>query len=99
MIKTASEKEAQRQRNEAKLKENNDRRREFFNIVAATEEGRDVFRYRAEILGVDKHSVIMNHKTGEVNRDTTVYVEARRSVYLDVRKYISDTHVKEIEFS
>ncbi len=98
MIKTASEKEAQRQRNEAKLKENNDRRREFFNVVAATEEGRDVFRYLAEILGFHKPSVIMNPKTGEVNRDTTVYLEARRSVYLDVRKYISDSNLKTIEF-
>jgi len=98
LIKTRSEKEADRLRREKELEELNEKRRKFFNVVAATEEGKDVFSYLAEILGFHRPSVMMNPQTGEVNKETTVYWEARRSVYLDIRKYISDSNLKTIEF-
>jgi|TARA_R100001530_G_scaffold29113_1_gene22998 hypothetical protein len=66
--------------------------------IAATENGRSFFKYYLNLLGLYKDSITLNPETGEVNDKTTFYLEARRSVYLDMRKHISDKHLKKIEF-
>ncbi len=98
MIKTTSEKKADRERTDNKLKETIEERRKIFNAVAATADGKEVFKYLMDILGWKKKLVIMDPNTGEVNRDATVYLEARRSAYVDIRKHIDSIYLKLIEF-
>lgn len=97
-LKTPEERKAI---NDAKLKAEEakvKKLRSYFDTVAATEEGRGVFKYLMENLGFHKRMITMNPETGEINKETSAYLEARRSVYLDIREKISDKYLKKIEF-
>lgn len=99
MIQTKSEKDKKKIEQDKKLEELKKAKKTSFDAVAATEEGRDVFRYLMDILGFHKNLVVFNPTTGEINKEATTYLEARRSAYLDIRRNISDRHLKKIEFS
>jgi hypothetical protein len=98
MIKTPKEKEAKRLKDEEKNKKIFDKLTLDFNTVAATPEGIDVFKYIMDRCNYQKNTIVFNSQTGEVNKEASVYLEARRSVYLEIRKYISPRLLKKIEF-
>ncbi len=98
MIKTPKEKAEQRKKDQEKIEKLLKFHKTNFNTVVATEEGLDVFRFIMDICGYQKRSVLMDSQTGEVNKEATVYLEARRSIYLDIRQYISPKFLKKIEF-
>jgi hypothetical protein len=90
---------AARKIEENKAKEKvDDKVKTFYNEVAATEEGRELFKHLMKSLGFLKNTVTMNPNTGEVNEKSSVYLEARRSVYLEMRRNILAKHLKKIEF-
>lgn len=99
MLMTPKEKKKKDEAQQKTLKEKVDRLRKDFDAVAATEEGMNVFNYLLNSLGFHKNTVTMDPQTGEVNKDASVYLEARRSVYVEIRKYISPKYLKKIEFS
>ena len=68
-----------------------------FNLVAATPEGKKVFKQLMEICGFKKPSVVLDPSTGEVNSQSTVYNEARRNLYLQIRALIRPEYLNEIE--
>ena len=98
MILTPKEKAAKKAKQAKFAKEANDKLKAMFDAVAATEDGRNLFKYFMELLGFHKNTVTMNPTTGEINKEISVYLEARRSVYLDMRTNISDRYLKKIEF-
>lgn len=73
--------------------------REAFNTVAAIPEGTILFRYLLSECGFFRPSVLVDPKTMNINIDGTVYNEARRNLYLDVRKYLTIKNLRKIELS
>jgi len=98
MIKTPKEREAQKVLREKLQKEQNDKLKVMFDAVASTEDGQKLFKYFVNLFGFNKYMITTNPQTGEVNKEMSVYLEARRSAYLDMRKHISDRYLKKIEF-
>ena len=98
MIKTPKEKEEQKKKNQEELDKLVKFRKTNFNTVAATGEGLDVFRFVMDFCNYQKPNITINPQTGEVVRSTSDILEARRGVYLEMRKYISAKNLKKIEF-
>lgn len=72
--------------------------KEDFATVSKTEEGRRVLRYIMNECGYQSISIVGNPGTGDIHDRGTLYNEARRNLYLDLRKYIPVAHLKLIEF-
>ncbi len=73
-------------------------RKKDFNVVALTPEGKHLFRFLLDFCHFHRPVLTTNPKTGDINLQTTSYLEGRRSLYLDLRKYIKPKFLKEIEF-
>lgn len=97
MIQTPKEKEKIKLVQEEKYKKMYDATVLDFNTVAATPEGINVFKYIMERCSYQK-PIITYSKNGDVDKDTTVFLEARRGLYLELRKYIDPKFLKKIEF-
>jgi hypothetical protein len=69
----------------------------MFRVVADSPDGLAVFRYLHDSCGFAKPSVVLDQKSGEVNLHSTVYNEARRNVYLSLRKYLTKGQLAKIE--
>ena len=98
MLKNPKEKEEKKKKNQEELEKILKVRKTNFNTVAATEEGLDVFRLLMDFCNYQKPNITINPNTGEINDKTTAFLEARRGVYLEIRKYISAKNLKKIEF-
>lgn len=67
-----------------------------FAKVAATESGQRVLRWLAHFLGFKQSSLTMS-ENGELLIQAIVHNEARRNVWLDIRKLIPIKALNEIE--
>lgn len=56
-----------------------------------------VLRHLAKICGFFKSDIIVNPTTNEINPIATLHNEARRTVYLDIRRMMSDDIRRVIE--
>lgn len=108
MVKSAADKQkeeierarkAAAEKAERKRKQLADRERKAFAQVSNTENGRVIFRYLMRECGFTAPSVNVDPKTGEIFTDNTVYNEARRGLYLNVRKQIPVKNLVKIEFN
>jgi hypothetical protein len=72
--------------------------REIISIATSTEEGIIFARYLMNQCGFQRPSVVANQQTGEININSTIYMEARRNIWLDLRKMIPIKTLKKIEF-
>lgn len=97
-LKTPKEKEESRKKRAEELEKALKFCKTNFNAVAATEEGLDVFRFLMDFCNYQKPNITINPNTGEINKGTSDFLEARRGVYLEMRKYISAKFLKKIEF-
>lgn len=68
-----------------------------FNKVFGTVEGQNVLGYIMNACGYQKHSVGANPQTGELFIDNTIYNEALRSHYLNLRKFIHSKILVKVE--
>jgi hypothetical protein len=75
------------------------RLRNSFIRVANTEAGRDVIRYLMAQCGFHTPSINVDPQTTKILTDNTVYNEARRNLYLDLRKWIPPKMLVKIEFN
>jgi len=73
--------------------------REDFAAVGATVEGRNVLRYIMDECGYQRVSIVGNTANGDIHDRGTLYNEARRNLYLDIRKLIPVRQLKQIEFN
>lgn len=69
------------------------------NTAFATEEGRVALQHLMEICGFQKTSITGDPKTGDLHDRGTFYNEARRAVYLELRKLIRPDILKQVEFT
>ncbi len=98
MIKTKEEKQATHDKQEAEYEKKFKRLRTSFIKIAELPEGLDIFRFIMEECGYQKNNIVFNPETREINTNASHYLEARRSVYLQLRTYIPAKHLKKIEF-
>jgi len=54
--------------------------------VLRTEAGRIVFKYLFKICGYNQSSIVVNPHTAEVNERSVIYNEARRGIYIQLRR-------------
>lgn len=73
------------------------KRQEMSIDIAKTDSGIEYIRYIRDICGFEKLSISMNPISGEISERNTIYNEARRSVYLELRKYFPKKLLAKIE--
>ena len=81
-----------------KLAKRTSQLKDIFSEVCATAEGILAFRYVMEICGYQQVSITGDPATGDIQDRGTLYNEARRNVYLELRKIIPNQFLKKIEF-
>lgn len=90
----------QRKELEAKQKvesQKNARLAADLNEVFATGAGMNVLRFIMDQCGFLKPSVVYNKETFDVQDKATVYNEARRNLYLQIRKYLKPSITTPVE--
>ena len=65
--------------------------------VLRSEDGRTVMTHLFRICGYNRSSVVVNPQTGDIKVDGTVYNEARRAVYLQLRRMASPVLLAPVE--
>lgn len=68
------------------------------NIVFNGGEGIRVLKYIHALCGYDKNDLFISPKTGEVDVNGTIYNTARRSVYMDIRRYVRPEILQKVEY-
>lgn len=96
-MKSKEEKAADQAQQEAEFKKKFNRLRADFIKVAETPEGLAVFTFMMGECGYQQNNIVFNPVTKEINKDASDYLEARRSVYLQLRKYIPVKYLRKIE--
>jgi len=90
--KSKDKKEIQISKAEARL-------RQAVERLAKTPDGQVVFRHLMEICDFSRSSIVMNQQTTEINPMSTVYMEARKTIYYHFRNLIPVESLKQIEFT
>lgn len=70
-----------------------------FVRVCKTESGRNIFRYIMEICGHNEPSLVQSVSTGDILANVTINNEARRGVYLDIRRQFPKKQLIQIEMN
>lgn len=89
IVKKQQEKQEKRK---AKLKK-------CINEVFATEDGRVVLQFLMELCGYQKTSIVGDPRTGDLFDRGTFYNEARRAVYLELRRFVRPEILRTIELN
>ncbi len=97
MIRTKEQKAAEQVEQEAEYKKKFNRLRADFIKMAETPEGLGIFRFIMGECGYQKNNIVFDPVTKEINKGASDYLEARRSVYLQLRKYIPVKYLRKIE--
>ena len=97
MKKTREQKEADQHKQEEDFKKKFNRLRADFIKVAELPEGLAIFQFIMEECGYQKNNIVFNPDTREINTEASNYLEARRSVYLQLRNYIPAKYLRKIE--
>lgn len=86
-----------RQNQKELLEKQKKRLQKAFDVATATPEGKFVLRHLMEICGYHSSSFMASSETGELLTLNTLYNEARRNVYLEIRKHIDPEVLYEVE--
>lgn len=73
--------------------------RNDIDTVLTTEAGKRFMGYLCRICGYNKPSAVVDPATGDVRGSATIYNEARRAVYLQVRANADAELLKAIEYN
>ena len=82
---------------EDKQKQLFEKRQELSISVAKTDEGIEYLRWLRDLCGFGVCSININPISGEISDKNTLYQEARKSVYLELRKYFPKKLLTKIE--
>ncbi len=69
-----------------------------FEVVAASPEGLNVMKYIFNLSGYSKVLIVGNPTTGDVHDRGTLYNNARRAIWLELRSFIPTRILKKIEY-
>ncbi len=72
--------------------------RKCIAVATSSAEGIIFARHIFRMCGYDKHSVTMNPESQELNTQATIYNEARRNIWLEIRNLIPVKARKKIEY-
>jgi len=65
--------------------------------IAQTEDGQELFRYLLRQCNFHTSTIVGNPQSHEINVYGTLFNEARRRLYLDIRRYIPHAIRRKIE--
>ncbi len=68
------------------------------NRVAATKDGQTIFKWLMKECAFGESSICIDQNSMEINKDATLYMESRKTVYYKIRNLIEPKYLKEIEF-
>lgn len=78
------------------LEKKREYRRECFNRMLQTDEGREFFNWFNEECGFDAYNTPHNNN-GELDHSKIIFNEARRTLYLQLRSFIHRDILSELE--
>lgn len=61
-------------------------------------DGQVFIKYLSELCGFSTSSIVIDPKSTEINTNSTIYNEARKTVYYNIRQLIRKEDLKVIEF-
>lgn len=67
--------------------------------VLATDAGKELFKFLHQICGYDQTSIVIDLKTGNLDPEKTLYNEARRAVYIQLRNLAPKEILRDVEYS
>jgi len=99
MIKKEIKELAKSARDKLVKKHNKERKQLEADVrkVFSSAAGLNVLKYLKEQCGYQFPSVVLNLETKEVSVSSTIYNEARRNLYLDLRKMVSEAILIKVE--
>lgn len=68
------------------------------NRLVKTKDGQVFLKYLSGLCGFSVSSIVIDPNTGEININSTLYNEARKTVYYNIRQFIQKEDLKVIEF-
>ncbi len=98
MTLLSSDRKKKNEEQQLKLKKRREQLNKIFSEICITADGILVLRHIMEICGYQKISIVGDPVSGDIHDRGTLYNEARRNVYLEIRKYIPSRFLKQIEF-
>lgn len=81
-----------------KVVQNNNRIKRVINRIANTQDGKEFFNFLMLKCGFGVSSLVLDLNTHEINTNSSLYNEARKTVYYEIRKLIDKEFLKEIEY-
>ncbi len=72
--------------------------RKSFSEVFAGEAGENALKHIKNMCGYDKSSIVIDTRSGEINDRATLFNEARRVVYLEIRRFVDSEILKKVEY-
>ncbi len=91
-IEEKDKKELEKQENQKRSLQNK------LNIAFSTPEGKVALRLIKNLCGYESYDAVARMADGTIDQTSTFYNTARRSVYLDLRKLIRPSLLKETEY-
>lgn len=76
----------------------NEKLKRAFDTVAETPAGLMVLRYLMKDCGFGQTSLVMNPQSFEINTIGSIYNEARKDVYIRIRKFLNKENLQKIEY-
>ncbi len=67
-------------------------------IATASPEGLNLMKWIFDLSGYSKITIVGNPQTGDIHSRATLYNDARRSLWLEIRKLVPKRTLKKIEF-
>lgn len=71
---------------------------ESVNRLANTDDGQVFLNYLMKECGFSTSSIVIDEQTKEINSKSTIYNEARKTVYYNVRKLLKSENIKKVEY-
>lgn len=66
--------------------------------LVKTKDGQVLFKYLSDLCGFSVSSMVIDPNSMEINTNSTIYNEARKTVYYNIRQLIKKDDLKVIEF-
>jgi hypothetical protein len=95
--KRLKEKQDQIEARKKKHREEYEKAKKAVQLAAKDPNVQVILRHIAKITGFFKSNIVVNTNTSEINPLSTLHNESRRTVYLDLRRMMTDDIRRQIE--
>jgi len=75
-----------------------DRIKRVVNRLAETQDGQEFLNYLMRSCGFCVSSLVIDVNTSEINTISSIYNEARKTIYYDIRRLLDKEKISKIEY-